>query len=86
METKSQSLRGEESDDGGEHTNELYYPPPKPKKAKGKPKKAKVKIDRTGPVTIITDLVEWERLLRDVPLKTGEIRFYRGPMRSVSFQ
>ena len=77
METKS---------DGGEHTNEKYYPPPEPKKRKGKPKKAKVKIETTGPVWVITDPDEWERLLTDVPLKTGEVRFYRGPKRPISFQ
>ena len=45
-------------------------PPPKP----------------SGPVSIITDPAEWERLLRDVPLKSGEIRFYRGPPNPVSFK
>ena len=77
-------MNKEESDDGGEHTNESYHPPPKPKKTrKPSPKKAKVK--KMGPVYIITDYDEWERLLKEGPLQSGEIRFYKGPSRPVNF-
>lgn len=41
------------------------------------PKKRKTEAKRKC-IQIITDIDEWERLLREVPLKSGEIRFYRG--------
>lgn len=88
-----------DEESGGEHTNAKYYPPPEPKLPKPAPKKAKVKKQRPpprvkkgeeskskGPVFIITDPVEWDRLLRDVPLRSGEIRFYRGRPNPVSFK
>ena len=71
------------SDDGGESTNELYHPPPPPK-VKKEPKKARVK--KKSLVEIVTDLEEWERLLREVPLKSGGLRFYRGKTVAISFQ
>ena len=43
------------------------------------PKKTKKTKEKTGPIYLITDPEEWERLLREVPLQSGEIRFYRGP-------
>jgi hypothetical protein len=59
------------------------------KTAKTEPKKARAKKNpppkEKGPVYVITDLEEWERLLRDVPLKSGEIRFYRGKAFGVAF-
>lgn len=77
-----------DEESGGEHTNKMYHPPPPPK-VRTEPKKAKVKKHPSpkskGPVYVITDPAEWERLLREVPLKTGEIRFYRGPKIAVSF-
>jgi hypothetical protein len=80
-----------EEESGGEHTNEKYHPPPDPKPPRKEPKKARAKKQTPPPkakggVSIITDPAEWERLLRDVPLKTGEIRFYRGPPNPVSFK
>lgn len=74
-----------EDESGGESTNAMYYPPPPPK-VRTEPKKAKAKPNRTTSVSVITDLAEWERLLRDVPLKTGELRVYRGPKVAVSFR
>lgn len=64
--------------------------PPPTKKQKTDPKKKKKKETpppptSSGPVQIITDIAEWERLLRDVPLKTGEIRFYRGKGVGIAF-
>jgi len=79
-----------EDESGGEHTNEKYHPPPDPKPPRKEPKKARAKKQTPPPkpkgCLVITDPVEWERLLRDVPLKTGEIRFYRGPPNPVSFK
>lgn len=62
--------------------------PPPAKKQKTAPKskpKTSPPPTSSGPVQIITDLAEWERLLRDVPLKTGEIRFYRGKAVGIAF-
>jgi hypothetical protein len=65
-----------DSESGGEHTNTEYHPPPKKDARKVvKPKKAKPK---KPVVEIITDFKEWERLLRDVPLESGHIRFFIG--------
>jgi len=68
------------SDSEGD-TNAEYHPPPPPNVKKVvKPKKAKPKKDekRKPIVEYVSDITEWERLLRDVPLESGHIRIYIG--------
>ena len=57
-ETKSQSLLGEEEEDGGEHTNAVYYERfwTKPRKARGM-KLEKTMLLRNLTVSLVEDLV-----------------------------
>lgn len=54
------------------------------KKSKKEPKKTRTK--KKSLVEIVTDPLEWERLLREVPLKSGGLRFFKGKTVGVTFQ